>query len=460
MKNRHLACLILGLTISLVSCDFAGFISDLFSGGDVKFTGALSASAGAVSAKSETVGQNIDTIVAVTYETRILTDSIRNATSSTVGADGTFEISVDQGALNCLLLLIDSTKERRFQVAGYVALIENGESLIGLPIENSDSNVDFGNVTLVGDVASASMNLEEGADIFNVDLLFLRQRARIDDVLKHVRNVYINYDPLLDVQRCETPLIFKLANELPDANAASDQSGWYNNELGIWLYGETNFDASLDDLLTEAVVLELYPPADINVEGTIFGPANPITTAGLTDNSTPDYAFVANNGLLIEYHRQTREISQMYVGFAPQLPLPTDDWVLFRNGEEYAYFDIGFASPFDDDGNLRIYLPSLSLTVDETGTVTKLQVSWQYFDSLISSFIDIVDTASFIAAIDHAGISFVRFPGEDGYFADNFEATGFTLDQSHFGSAWAYAETVGVTQVFRMFGLDYVMGWE
>jgi hypothetical protein len=460
MKNRHLACLIIGLTISLVSCDFAGFISDLFGGGGVKFTGTLSSSAAAVSAKSKTISQNVDTIVAVAYENRILTDSIRNATSSTVEADGTFEISVPQGTRNCLLLLIDSTQVRRHQVAGYVALLENGESLIGLPIENSDNNVDFGNMTLNGDISGASMDFEEGADVFNTDLFLLRQRAWVDDVLKHVRNVYINYDPLLDVQRCETPLIFKLSNELPDANTASDQSGWYNNELGIWLYGETNFDTSLDDLLTETVVLELYPPADIDVGGTIFGPNNPITTAGLTDNSTPDYAFVANNGLLIEYDRQTREISQMYVGFAPQLPLPTDDWVLFRNGAEYAYFDIGFASPFDDDGNLRIYLPSLFLTVDATGTVTQLQVSWQYFDSLDNSFIDIVDTTSFIAAIDHAGISFVRFPDEDGYFADNFEATGFTLDQSHFGSAWAYAETVGVTQVFRVFGLDYVMGWE
>lgn len=456
-RKWFLSFIIITVIIGLIACKNGQFPNDNHG---ITFQGKLLNSSPRFLNSRDISEQTPNSVMAITYHNSLTTNNIRDSISADVSDEGLFEIEIQQGAINCILILLDTTVDRVDQVLGYVAVIENGESVIGIPIESADSEIDLGEIDNEKEDAASDLDFAEAADILHVTLDELQERARVDDILKHVRNLYINYDPAKDIGKLDTPVYIGFNQSLPETGIKTLNTDWVFSQFTLFLFGDTSFDTTIDELIAGSNILEIFPPVEVTIQdGPTIGPDNPLTTTGLTDQSTPLYIFAANDMVIVEYNEDTREIGQMIIGFEPILPLPAGDWIVTRNGEHYGYFNIGYSTPYGNDGFLRMHVPSIEVEADVSNLVQELAINWSFYNSSISGYVEIEDLSTFLEALDWGGVSIVRYGGEDGILIDNPSENNYILTPDHFGN-WTYDQSVGITIFNRRFGVDYVFDFE
>lgn len=411
----------------------------------------------------------IDQIMSISFTSGIYQDNLRQAVSSDVEDDGTFSILVDSSFPNCILLLIDSTAPKHEQLVGYLSIEDVNEYLMSVPVADAEPEVDVGSVTVSGEEAVSSMTLNEASSVLNVSTEVLREKARVDDVLKYVRNLYLNYSFEDDFLSCEQTLGPRFAQPLSLSGEYTNNESWQCDAMFLYIVDNAaGFSTTVDDLLSEATVLEIIPPYNVGgnpfPEGSEFVEFSsdfPATTIACGDASQGDYHVIANNYMAIEYDDITRQPNSIQMALQPQLSYAKGDWIITRNGVEWGRFDIGYSSPLDTEGHWKSYVPAIRVVTDGEGYVTHLDIQWNYFDSSSGVYRSVTDIDAFLANLDYCGISIVRSPylvdgQEDRAMFDNVGDYGFSLDQNDFGDTWVGTETQWITLFYRVFGIDYI----
>ena len=118
---------------------------------------------------------------------------LSNTVEADLNSDGSFSISLDSDT-DYIVALMNSNADKKNQFAGYVALSDAVDNMVLIPTSHITDDVDTGELTADGDEAESENSLEDNISNFDIDLSKLQEFAKTDDLLKTVKNIYVNYD--------------------------------------------------------------------------------------------------------------------------------------------------------------------------------------------------------------------------------------------------------------------------
>lgn len=428
-----------GTTYSKIS--FSGQVGSTLSGSEV------SASAQA------------DTILALPFSDRIGVEDVRRAQEASVAPDGSFSIELSQSYPNYLLILVDTSLARHEQILGYVALSDLDDSLISLPVGNASGDIDAGELTVDGDEAVSEHDLESYTAEFGMTLSELQERARSDDVLKRVKNLYANDH---GSQWWETDVHFAWRDTLDMAhNRNTDPYSYAFEGYGVLLWAR-NYESELPfwDIVNGDIDVAIHPPKNgSGVEeialadgGTVVGPfANDAIDPNnveerVVDGETRYYAGDSDFGVA----KDGFGVSLSGPGGTGVFGLPMSQgyWTVTRNGSEIAWFDVAVGSPLDEAGNPRVPIPAFGFTTDGSGRVTGFAVdNWYSYDSSSGAYVEVRDMSLIDEAISFAQL-YANGPDPSGggtidEIQDNVEDRGFAVDADEMDHSWYYGISEG-----------------
>jgi len=357
--------------------------SQVDTGGTVTILGKLNKNILRTRAISKDISDNVDKlwIMPIRYgNPYTMPDGIEHADYVTINPDGTFEVSVDTSISdNWVLLLLDSTQEyKKQQVLGYVTMGAGNDSLIKLPVnEASGDEIDLGTLDTDdpnGDEVKSSNTDDQNADQFSFTVDQLKKIAKTDDMLKFVKNLYINYNetsgeyytvlPGFTFRDSQAELI---KDDFPDPGDIA--GGLYFTTLGSIQF-KTNSSAFVE--INDNDVISLTPPGPVRMEdyndSTNYEEYNNGEEIPTNEHSAP----ALEDGVF--------QVTFSY--FSVQDGYPAGIWKLNKNGEEYAYFDISSTYPVEEVDNIRfpkIYVPVLKVNL-ENNIIKSIQIKWYVYD--------------------------------------------------------------------------------
>ncbi len=360
--------------------------------------------------KAIAAGQQVDTIWALpTIDGSIWPESFNYKVKISINSDGTFTLNLPKTAtvdnstfnLDWLLLLINSKAQNKTDmIVSYIALNDLTDSLLWMPISNATDNVDLGQLTPVGNEARSSTTLSDVSNSFTLSLDQLKQIAKSDDVLKNIKNVFLNYNESTGEYWFLQP--YFAWKDIP----GSIKNQWSNPAnlqfIGYAFYLETNntTDPTFNEICNGTKKLRFYPPETVSLmdNSKSFGLSAPIETEQGQIQQRQDGA--QECGGTYFYLRDDTNTNSFHAGYmynfivgddnllspiSSSQPFPTGYWLLksFDGNQEteIGKFDLTAASPFDSNGKPIIFLPSLNVSVDNNNNITSVQLKFYKYDS-------------------------------------------------------------------------------
>lgn len=405
-----------------------------------------------VSGSQLSASAQADTILALPFTDRIDVEDVRDAREATVAPDGTFSVELSQYYPNYLLILVDTSLPKHEQILGYVALSDVEESLISLPVGNASGDIDAGELTLDGDEAVSERDLESYTAEFGMTLSELQERARSDDVLKRVKNLYANDH---ESRWWETDVHFAWNDTLAMAhNRNTDPNSYTFDGYGVLLWAR-NYESELPfwDIVEGNIDVAIHPPKnESGIEEIALSDGSTITGPFANDAIDPNnveerivkgetryYAGDDDFGVA----KDGFGVSLSGGGMAFGLPMSQGYWTVTRNGSEIAWFDVAVGSPLDSEGNPTVPIPSFGFTTDGSGRVTGFAVDkWYSYDRSSGSYVQVRDMTLIDEAISFAQL-YANGPDPDGEgsideIQDEVDDRGFSVDADEMDHAWYY----------------------
>ncbi len=304
-----------------------------------------------------------------------------------INADGSFSVSVDTGiSENWVLLLIDSTQsDKKDQVVGYVTMGTGDDNLLKLPVsEASGDEINLGamDTQADSDEIKSSNSEEENADQFTLTVDQLKKIAQTDDMLKFIKNLYINYDKANDIWYTVLPeFTFRDSLDMIEnrwANPGDIVNNPYFTSLGSMLFKTndpafTGMDLSVYSNNAD-IPITLTPPDTVQMEN--FDDSSQTTTY---DNTTPIY-LDGNSDPTIEYGTFRFMLAYFSVHINGNPGFPPGFWALNKDGTPYAYYDINSTYSEDANGYPKIFVPVLKANVDDNNIITSINIKWYVYD--------------------------------------------------------------------------------
>lgn len=318
-----------------------------------------------------------------------------------IAADGSFSVEVDRSlGVTVYLLVNTSATNATNKVVGYLAVQDEGQSLVSIPNSGIKADIDLGKVNRTGNEALSSATLGQLADRFSLAPALLQSMARNDEILKGVKNTYINYDSssgqfylaVVNFEWVASPSNGFTGTK--NVYTQPDASQFVGYSIAV---STSEFDPpSLSALVDESAVVSLHPPVSVeSMEGSeTFAPDTPIDSSGLGEISTlpgdMQYSVSSNgwfqaldNGQFREYGFGGRE------KFFKTEQVP-GWWTLKVDGTPRAWFDLAVAMPVSNQ-KPRSFFPAIRVNVGDGGKVTGLDIQWYYYDFSVGAYQQVSD---------------------------------------------------------------------
>ncbi len=377
-----------------------------------------------------------------------------------INADGTFSLNLDkqvshQGQLydvDWILLLINSQAPKASQIVGYIALSDTQGSLLRMPIGSSTSNIDLGNIAQTGDEALSSKSIAN-AGTYSLSLEQLQQIAKNDDLLKNIKNVYMNYDPVNGVYYELQPGFGWADVPASIKNTWSDPATYTYAGYQIYLGTNNITNPTFAQVSSDAVNVELYPPSDVTANGITYGSGTPITSSGYSTNNATNF-YARNDSTSIMYNFVTGDSSRIMT------PITGGLWLLKKKeGSSYttlAQFDLGVANPVGAGNRPLYYVPRIMVTTDGSDTITKIELEWYEYNA--STYVKVADQAGVNKALNNSAISISGYFG--GQLEDRYQtaANAAPTSISQFNHPWKFMGATPGTYTADSIAVDYVIG--
>ena len=384
-----------------------------------------------------------------------------------IGTDGSFSLQLSKD-YDWVLLLIDTTEPlKRDQVKAYIAMSDIDGSMLEMPMQDASSNIDLGTLEPSGNEAVSSTSLADNADKFTLSLAQLKEIARTDDVLKSIKNTYINYDDTTGTYLNIQPF-FGWRDEsgsISIYNMFSDPATTIaNHNNGYSYYFNTNSNAiDFTKVCDQSVLLTLHPPATVTrVGGTpSWGTTTPFTNSGTVYTNT---GTVCGGGDLY-LRNDGSELSFNYAGGVFwATPIVSGYWEIKYDGTKLFEFDGTLGSPFENDDITKpiVYIPALKAVVTN-GTIDYFELKW-YLRNSNGGYDEITDFTTFSHSVENASVYLTQYSGTR--IDDSIELTAATnyasaipprqwtfLGQST--TSGAFAEEITVTYQMNGIGLRF-----
>lgn len=372
-----------------------------------------------------------------------------------LAADGSFSVEVDTLSDWVLVLVDENATNKRDELVGFVALTDNADlSLLLVPVSEmneGEDELDVGEVSKDGDEAqSASLN-ETTAAKFSYGLDALKELASVDDSFKLLRNQYVNGSTTnMDVTFMWGMPTSTLVGEgdyggtlVPNSHPWLAGMGLDDNGPGVFEFGTTNYAGYRFKAATEIAEIVgaglcpdvadgqtgdapdsilITPPEGVTQLQVVSSYGGEATTYEQFDNFGASVVmwdsdwggelggYCSGNGVGIEYGADDHGTARVGLGTdgdsATLGEVPEGWWALsFKQGnetfaadgsDEFAWFDIHAASPFDAYGNPVVYLPAPTVnttTVNIGGTdeqvIESIALKWYRWNG--SAYEEITD---------------------------------------------------------------------
>ena len=220
---------------------------------------------------------------------------------------------------------------------------------------------------------------------------------------------------------------------------------------------------TFDDIVDKKVSAEIVPPAEVRSVGgnEVWDRENPFFSDDdfeITVN--PDGTRWAYNGVFgVDCDSSGRGLRFSVAGIAT---IVQGWWEIRVDGEVIASFDLGVSSPFDADGNPRVYLPSLQAVVDEsTGLVSAFMTAWYVYDSVDSMYQVLDDFTNLAKYTEWVGLAWDDQAGNCDV-SDQVGAEPTTISPDtplyFFGTAGQSPDSTlsftGIRMGYRIYGVD------
>lgn len=393
-----------------------------------------------------------------------------------------------KGGLSYVIVAFDDTlPSLRAQAESFqfIGLSDGTNFLNGLPLKSAKGNISLGKVTNSGgDQAAGELKLDN--TVFDLSGDALAEMARLGAMLKSVRNVWINEE------RVRTMPFFNHNAPMPVDGEFTDVAEAAYNGWGMYISVDVP-DVTFDAICSKSNEgkLTLAPPKEIDLSGTYMGgkvgPDRPFDNGGLTEikkegsryncggtdtgfygAGTPegqkaDAEDAGNPGVMINWGTG---------GMAGLIP--DGYWNMKWKDQSIGEFELGSAGIFAADGHPVVYLPSVKVTKDAKGLVTKVEVELYKPDG--DNWVKVTDPTAFINAVSGFNVEFNDDKEDGSRFDNRYSLLGkntgglFTISAADFvgygsdkadswkgagTSATADYEVDGIAVYYEMYGSSY-----
>ncbi len=393
-----------------------------------------------------------------------------------VSADGSFTVPIGNADDDWVYVLVDSALPKKDQVVGFVGLPDvqaAGATLLSWPSQEQTKDVDVGTLAAKpdgGEIAS-SKTMGDNQQAFSLSLDQLETLAKNSQLMKALKNDFINADTASGRYYSVTTSHvwnMKLADAVGQWSPLPTQSQYGGYGIAIY-HNDSDLNATSFCNVNGAVAtsVAVVPPVSITQTDkfgaqTTFGPENPLTNADASPIDNREWCSAANGGL----SAGGTGTPPWVLGLPQQLMDPiAGTWVLRKNGVDSVWFDVGVTLPFVNDDLTQPIIapvPRVRLTVDAGGALTKVEVSWWYYDSTAADDVEAQDPAMIQRLIGgRYNILLTNFevPAEEKQFSNNDADTAMQTSFTSFSNAWNLGATPpsGAVGVQRL-GLDFAVG--
>ncbi len=448
-------------------------------------------------------GEEVDAVWGLpTLKGEISPESFKYKVNIPINADGIFTVNLPKTAkihlgrkqvtlnLNWILLLINTNAQsKKDMIVDYITLSDSNDSLLWIPISDALGNINLGVLFQNGNEARSSATLSEEAGTFSPSLNQLKQIAKSDNVLKNIKNIFMNYDENTGEYWMLQPYFGWNDNPLSIKNQWSNPDNLSFYGYAFYLSTNNTTNPTFSDVCQGNKIMKLYPPTAIHLIDTSsvsFDNSTPIYTEKAqietdsdgtqecsghyfylaTDNDSLNpgymYNFIVGDSNLLAPDNQTQRI-------------PSGYWTLkmYDNTTHYestvAMFDLSIASPFDSEGNPTIFFPSVKVNVDSNDTIQSIQIKFYTFSS--SGWTEVTDPVVLEKMLSELAVSLDYYGGsqriEDNYYVigendilSNSSLTlPITIDASKLDHVWKFSGYNGNAEpVAESISVGYSMG--
>ncbi|RKX77962.1 MAG: hypothetical protein DRP87_07665 [Spirochaetes bacterium] len=383
--------------LSLSGCK-QNAMGEMYSEDSISISWTIPASSRAV---SDAVIQEADKVIAVpVYEPFIVSPSmIANAKTAEIDETGGFVLTFEdtERENRRVLMLIDSTKPKHEQILAFVGLGDSEDNLILFPVDSATEDIDAGELEQENDEAVSEQSLEENSLSFEMNLSNLREIAKLDNMLKVIKNLYINYDNT-NGTLYENLFSYTWGVEPEQVkNQFSSPANYTYDEYSIQI-STSNPDITFDGVYNHDYIIEIVPPEPVvyvdNNSHTLF-----TSDCGTWENfeEREDGRYANTNETHFALYE---EISRNRVAFGTSglhfINYPQGYWLLKKDSETLAYFDLAISKPFKPGTEIPVvYLPSLKIDVDAENYVTAFNITWYQYNFSNEQYEELTDLSMF-----------------------------------------------------------------
>ena len=403
--------LIVGMMFSLFSCNVAGKVTQEY----IKVIGTAKMLIKSPHAKATTSGPSTANAVlpAWYYKGAWQFGDLVN-----VGADGHFSVDLPADSDRCVLLLVDTAQNIKIdQIVGYVAIgVDANHNMLNFPASEATGDINLGTIDQDPDqtdeVKSDENSVSAVTANLNLTLDELKQMASNDKLLRSIKNWY--------------------------ANNHGDY--WYGlNPVYMYTYSD-DFLSSNNQFLTPDVIFNPANSSKLEQEYTFlymttveeddptkpeFGSSElslyfPVGTytidaqdqdghTGITIDGSQDVVLSTNQSLNQPASLQSyRFWDENGLGFFHGI-VPEGQWILKKDNQEIARYDLSTGNPFDSSGNIKVFVPAIKINTS-SNIVESIDIQWYLYDSSASQYqtVDPISKA-FLDIVDYLEISFTRY---------------------------------------------------
>lgn len=360
----------------------------------------------------------VDQVMAVpTNNDTYSPDDLRDAITASVSAEGDFEISLPTSDdRDWILLLLATSLERKDQIQGYVALSDLDDTLIQIPASAAQQDLALGTLSADGDEAVSETTIDEAEATFSLTADQLRELARTDNLLKAIKNVYINYDGSSSrfISVGAGYSWTRSGNLVP--GQLTHPSEYDYQGFGFTLSCENCSEFTWEQVRDKATTISVYPPEPITVGSDTWDAGNPFENDGTMDTEVRDGGDWRTTGdgdfsALVQWDESNIDL-RVHPPVGDFLDPPPDGlWTYELNGTPFAYADVGVTDPFDENGNILILLPAVRLATNGDNQVTQVDVQFYRYSRTTGSFSLVTDLSMFEKNIGYIGTGFADLTG-------------------------------------------------
>ncbi len=454
MGRRHripilgLAALASLLVVYAIGCGGGSSTPAAGGGGSVAVTGILGtgysvtpASPESVSPKSVSDGV-VNRVTALPNFGGVLNaDSITQAKTASVAADGSFSLSLENDR-NWILVLEDTEAgDLTERFVGYVALkVDPASSLLSLPVSAANTtSLNLGTISKSGDTGITD-NAATTSD-FTLTSDQLGTLARTDDLFKSVKNLVINYDGTTGSYIIPMPTFEFRGNYGGMDNQFASASDYSYRSYQISLL--PNMPGFTIDNVCGAgkVKLALFPPAGASVTDrlatTTYDNTHPISndfaecstaSDGAVEADEPTSTFPPAAGVG-DFYASNREAS---LGYPVGLEfgrgggdglidnVPVGYWRYEVDNVVKGRFDIAVASPWSG-GIIKAVVPVLRVNRDATtGLISSIDIKWYRPNDTYTGYVQLTDITVLTQLVEFTVIELENYSGTERRYENNF----------------------------------------